>query len=64
MQNAIADVPIDILVVDRDVDGAQDSPDVGIVRNCLATAVPWNAVDLPLVVDEYFQDAAQAGLIL
>ena len=63
VQNVVADVPLEVLVVDRDVEGAQDSPEVGRVRGKLATVVPWDAPDLPDVVSAYFGDATNAGLL-
>lgn len=63
VQNAVADVPIEVLVIDRDVGTAEVNPEVGMIRGALATVMPWTAVDLPEVVDEYLADATRAGLL-
>jgi hypothetical protein len=63
VQNVVADVALEVLVVDRDVEGAQDAPEVALVQDRLATVVPWEAPALSAVVDAYFSDALHAGLL-
>lgn len=62
VQNVVADLPLDVLVVDRDVDG-YEGPEVALVRDRPAWVVPWDAPDMPEVVSAYFEDAVRGGLL-
>ena len=62
VQDVVADLPLDVLVVDRDVDG-YEGPEMALVRGRPASVVHWDAPELPEVVAAYFEDARCGGLL-